>query len=110
MAHVGNQRGGLCTCSDVPHRERPRREARPQQRVSLAGIDPKLRQSGPLQGQVRMSKQGSCHLRRAIYLACQKAMPKRPLRTPPCPQQVPPPRPRSGDEPLRPRPLRDRKG
>lgn len=51
-----------------------RRFARPQQMVAFAGIDPKLRQSGSLQGQVRMSKRGSRHLRRAIYLACQKAV------------------------------------
>jgi transposase len=48
--------------------------ARPQQMVAFAGIDPKLRQSGSLQGQVRMSKRGSRHLRRAIYLACQNAV------------------------------------
>jgi len=47
---------------------------RPQQMVAFAGIDPKLRQSGSLQGQVRMSKRGSRYLRHAVYLACQSAV------------------------------------
>lgn len=43
------------------------------QMVAYAGIDPKLRESGSHQGQVRMSKRGSPYLRRAIYLAAQSA-------------------------------------
>lgn len=48
--------------------------SRSQQMVAFAGIDPKLRQSGTLQGQVRMSKRGSRFLRHAVYLACQTAV------------------------------------
>lgn len=47
---------------------------RPQQMVAFAGIDPKLRQSGSLQGQVSMSKRGSRFLRHALYLSCQSAV------------------------------------
>jgi len=43
------------------------------QMVAYAGIDPKLRESGSHQGQVRMSKRGSPYLRHAIYLAAQTA-------------------------------------
>jgi transposase len=43
------------------------------QMVAYAGIDPRLRQSGKHQGQVRMSKRGSPFLRHALYLAAQTA-------------------------------------
>lgn len=43
------------------------------QMVAYAGIDPRLRESGKHQGQVRMSKRGSPQLRHAIYLAAQTA-------------------------------------
>lgn len=43
------------------------------QMVAYAGIDPRLRESGKHQGQVRMSKRGSPHLRHAVYLAAQTA-------------------------------------
>lgn len=50
------------------------RFANARQIVAFSGIDPKLRQSGAFVGQVRMSKRGSPHLRRAVYLACQSAV------------------------------------
>jgi transposase len=50
------------------------RFSRASQIVAFSGIDPKLRQSGAFVGQVRMSKRGSPHLRRAVYLACQSAV------------------------------------
>ena len=37
--------------------------------VALAGLDPKLRQSGKFQGKVKMSKRGSSYLRAAIRQA-----------------------------------------
>lgn len=37
--------------------------------VAFAGMDPKLKQSGKFNGQVKMSKRGSRYLRRTVYLA-----------------------------------------
>lgn len=50
------------------------RFASAKQVVAFSGIDPKLRQSGKFNGQVRMSKRGSSYLRHAVYLACLSAV------------------------------------
>jgi transposase len=41
----------------------------PKQVVALAGLDPRLRQSGKFAGQAKMSKRGSAYLRQALMLA-----------------------------------------
>ena len=41
--------------------------------MALAGIDPRLKQSGASAGRVRMSKRGNRYLRRALMLAAESA-------------------------------------